>query len=214
MSLDGPWEFFPGAETLADLDGLEPASIRVPGLWEAQDYTDLDGVAWYRRRFVLDDTEGWWSLRFGAVMDVADVFLNGEHIGSHDGAFTPFELDATRALVPGENVVAVRVDDPPLGHPDHARMPHGKQGWNNDSFPSRPSLYMTYGGIWQPVTLHRHGPLVARDVFVNGDPGDLTVAVDVCNRSDSRERATIRVGTMGARRELEVDVAGLERKTL
>src|SRR5215212_2542868 len=189
MSLDGLWEFFPAVDALADLDELEPAAIRVPGLWEAQGYLDLDGVAWYRRRFLLDDPAGSWSLRFGAVMDIADVFLNGRHLGSHDGAFTPFELDATGALVRGENVVAVRVFAPPLGHPDHARMPHGKQGWANDVFPSPPSLYMTYGGIWQSVTLHRHGPVIARDVFVDGDPGDLMVSVDAVSRSDAVQRA-------------------------
>jgi len=214
LSLDGTWEFFPGAGELADLDRREPETIRVPGLWEAQGHYDLDGIAWYRRSFVLDDVEGWWSLRFGAVMDVADVFLNGDHLGSHEGAFTPFELDATASLRRGHNVLVVRVDDPPLGHPDHARMPHGKQGWNNDSFPSRPSLYMTYGGIWQPVTLHRHGPVVARDVFVNADPDELVVEVDVLNRSDDVRRVTARVTTLGSEHELEAELGAGERGTL
>jgi len=214
ISLDGDWEFFPGAESLDELASLEPASIRVPGLWEAQGYPDLDGVAWYRRRFELDDVVGRWSLRFGAVMDIADVFVNRTHVGSHDGAFTPFELDATRALVPGENEIAIRVDDPPLGHPDHGRMPHGKQGWNNETFPSRPSLYLTYGGIWQPVTLHRHGPVVARDLFANGDPDDLAVSVDVCNRSEEPARAAVRIATLGRAHDLEIDVAAGERRTL
>src|SRR3954454_24034899 len=108
VELDGTWEFFPGAGGLAELERLDPAPIRVPGLWEAQGYADLDGVAWYRRRFPLGDIDGWWALRFGAVMDIADVFLNGTHLGFHDGAFTPFEFDATPSLVAGENVIAVR----------------------------------------------------------------------------------------------------------
>jgi hypothetical protein len=214
ISLDGAWEFFPGAESLDELASLEPASIRVPGLWEAQGYADLDGVAWYRRRFELNDVAGWWSLRFGAVMDIADVFVNGTAIGTHDGAFTPFELDPTGVLVAGENEIAVRVDDPPLGHPDHGRMPHGKQGWNNETFPSRPSLYMTYGGIWQPVTLHRHGPVVARDVFANGDPEGLAVTIDVCNRTGAATRASVRMETLGRAHELEVDLGPGERRTL
>ena len=214
MELDGTWEFFPGAGDLDQLERLDPAPIHVPGLWEAQGYPDLDGVAWYRRCFELDGVDGWWSLRFGAVMDIADVFVNGTHVGSHDGAFTPFELDVTRALVAGENEIAVRVDDPPLGHPEHGRMPHGKQGWNNETFPSRPSLYLTYGGIWQPVTLHRHGPAVARDVFVNGDPDELVVEVDLCNRSDDVRRVTARVATLGSEHELEAKLGAGERSTL
>jgi hypothetical protein len=44
-SLDGVWEFFPGDRAQEDLDDLVPDYIRVPGLWEAQGWLDLDGVA-------------------------------------------------------------------------------------------------------------------------------------------------------------------------
>src|SRR5215217_9203564 len=167
-SLDGVWDFFPGDYDLAELVDLVPEPIHVPGLWEAQGWLDLDGVAWYRQTFDLSDTSGHWTLRFDAVMDRAEVHLNGMAIGAHDQAFTPFELDITAALHPGENVLAVRVFDPSLADADHRRMAHGKQGWANHVFPSRPSLYMTYGGIWQGVTLRRHGPVAVADVFVNG----------------------------------------------
>ena len=207
-SLDGRWDFFPGDHSLDDLAGLEPQPIEVPALWEAQGYLELDGTAWYRRRFALEDVEGHWTLRFGAVMDIAEVYLNGVHLGSHECPFTPFELDATAALVAGENEVAVRVFDPPLGDPEHTRLPHGKQGWMNHVFPSRPSLYMTYGGIWQPVQLRRHGPLVVRHVFVNSDPADLVVELDVENRSDEHVEARIAVRTLGRVVEVDADIEG------
>jgi hypothetical protein len=196
-SLDGVWDFFPGDHALKELDHLEAAPIRVPGLWEAQGWLDIDGPAWYRRRFQLDDVSGHWTLRFGAVMDAATVYLNGVALGGHDQPFTPFELDPTPALRAGENVVAVRVLDPPLGHPDHIRMPHGKQGWANHVFPSRPSLYMTYGGIWQGVSLRRHGPVVIHDVFVNGDPDHLIVTVEVGNRSSAVQQVRVGVRALG-----------------
>ena len=161
-SLDGTWELFPGDHGLAELGGLEPRPIRVPGLWEAQGLLELDGVAWYRRRFSLDDPGGHWTLRFGAVMDLAEVYLNGRPLGGNDLPFTPFELDPSAALAAGANELAVRVTDPPVDAPLHPRLPHGKQGWANHVFPSPPSLYMTYGGIWQPVTLRRHGPVAVR----------------------------------------------------
>ena len=205
-SLDGDWELFPGDHDLADLDRLPGEPIRVPGLWEAQGYLDLDGTAWYRRRFRLDDTSGQWTLRFGAVMDLAEVFLNGRRLGDHDQAFTPFEVDPTPALAL-DNDLLVRVDDPALGDSRHLRMAHGKQGWANQVFPSRPSLYMTYGGIWQPVTLRRHGPAVLTDVFVNGDPDDLVVEVEVVNRGPA-VAARLGVRSLGMVRELEVDLAG------
>jgi hypothetical protein len=196
-SLDGVWDFFPGDHKLADLAALAPEPIQVPGLWEAQGWLDLDGTAWYRRRFAVDDTSGHWTLRFGAVMDLAEVFVNGARLGSSDQPFTPFEVDPTAVLVPGGNEVAVRVVDPSLTDPEHLRMAHGKQGWANHVFPSRPSLYMTYGGIWQGVTLRRHGPVVVGGVFVNADPDDLWVTAEIENRSTSEVAAAISVRTVG-----------------
>jgi hypothetical protein len=196
-SLDGRWEFFPGDHDQAGLDELTPEAITVPGLWEAQGHLDLDGPAWYRRRFFLTNTDGDWTLRFDAVMDVADVYLNGRYLGRHEHPFTPFEFVVTDGLVTGVNVLDVRVVDPPVTDPDHIRMAHGKQGWANHVFPSRPSLYMTYGGIWQSVSLRRHDALVIRDVFVNGDPDDLVVAVELTNLRDVPVAGELAVRLLG-----------------
>jgi beta-galactosidase/beta-glucuronidase len=114
LCLDGTWEFIPGEHRFADLPAVSGVPIQVPGLWEAQGHLDLDGDAWYRRRFAVDDPAGWWTLRFGAVMDDAEVYLNGRALGSHRGAFTPFELACT-GLVPGVNEIAVRVTEHPAG---------------------------------------------------------------------------------------------------
>ncbi|MDQ3979702.1 MAG: hypothetical protein M3314_09135 [Actinomycetota bacterium] len=205
-SLDGTWEFYPGDHKLADLDDLEASHLQVPGLWEAQGYLELDGAAWYRRSFVLERLSGYWTLRFGAVMDLAEVYLNGELLGTHDTAFTPFELEATEALVEGENVLAVRVFDPSVGDPLHLSLAHGKQGWANETFPSRPSLYMTYGGIWQPVTLRRHGPVVVHDVFVNSDPDDVVVTMELRNAAPSDIGARVGMRTLGLDQELDVEL--------
>ena len=186
----------------------------MPGLWEAQGHLDLDGVAWYRRSFRLDDADGWWTLRFGAVMDLADVYLNGHHLGHHDAPFTPFELDPSEALDPGLNTLCVRVDDPPVTSREHLRLAHGKQGWANNWFPSRPSLYMTYGGIWQGVTLRRHGPVRVRDVFVNSDPDDLVVRVTLDNRAAGAVRGRLSVRTVGFIREVPVVLAAAATRTV
>ena len=214
VSLDGEWEFRPGDHRFEDLDGIEPDTISVPGLWEAQGYLELDGIAWYRLRFDLSDASGHWTLRFGAVMDIAEVFVNGQHLARHEHCFTPFELSVTKALRSGENVLDVRVYDPALTDPDHIRLAHGKQGWANHVFPSRPSLYMTYGGIWQSVTLRRHGPVVTRDVFINGDPGDLVTTVEVMNISDEAQAATVGVRTLGLVHEEHIDLAPSEVRTI
>lgn len=207
-SLDGRWDFFPDDLQLSDLDHHAAETIEVPGLWEAQGWLGLDGYAWYRRSFHVDaaDADGFFTLRFGAVMDVAEVWCNGVLLGGHDNPFTPFDLDATGPVRAGENVVAVRVFDPPVDHPDHLRLAHGKQGWANHVFPSRPSLYMTYGGIWQPVVLRRHGPVVLDDLWVNGDPDDLRVEVTARNVSGAPLEAKVWVRALHASTEVPVDL--------
>jgi hypothetical protein len=206
-TLDGAWEFFPGDLVREELPDVAPHALVVPGLWEAQGHLELDGVAWYRLRFDLDDADECWTLRFAAVMDVAEVWLNGTLLGRHEHPFTPFELSATDALRAGRNVLEVRVTDPQVDDPFHRRSAHGKQGWANHVFPSRPSLYMTYGGIWQPVTLRRHGAVVTRDVFVTGDPDDLRVTVEVVNTTDRALACVVGVRLLGRvlERSLELD---------
>jgi hypothetical protein len=213
-SLDGEWQFFPGDHALADLDSLTAEPITVPGLWEAQGHLALDGVAWYSRSFELADVDGFWTLRFGAVMDIADVYLNDRHLGRHELAFTPFEFDVGDCLRDGKNTLAVRVVDPALDDPEHRRLPHGKQGWAHEAFPSPPSLYLTYGGIWQSVGLHRHGPVVIGEVFVNSDPDSLEIEVELENRAAAAVRARLSLHTLDLSRECDVELGAGAQQTL
>jgi hypothetical protein len=192
VSLDGSWQLVPGDHPLAGLDRRDAVPIDVPGLWEEAGHLDLDGVAWYRREFTVEDPEGWWTLHCGAVMDDADVYLNGRLAGSHRGGFTPFDLDCS-GLVAAANKIAIRVTDHPAGSPAHLRSAHGKQGWMNDVFGSPPSLYLTYGGIWQSMWLERHGPARIADCWVNGDPHDLAIEVTAAGHAGADAMVTAEV---------------------
>jgi hypothetical protein len=182
VDLDGQWGFIPQDIPLADVRQADREPISVPGLWEAQGWLDLDGPAWYVRDVELADATGYWTLTFGAVMDEAEVYVNGAFVGRHTGPYTPFSFDVTDVLGAGPNEIAVRVHDHVVGSPSHLRSAHGKQGWKNDVFPSPPSLYITYGGIWQPVTLARHAAVTVDDAFVNGDPAAPAARIRVRNR--------------------------------
>jgi beta-galactosidase len=90
----------------------------VPHTYNALDGQDgggdyYRGVAWYRRRLEapasLSGRRAY--LGFDAANTIADVYLNGVLLGSHRGGFSAFRFDATQALVPGENVLAVKVDN-------------------------------------------------------------------------------------------------------
>ncbi|HEY6058280.1 MAG TPA: sugar-binding domain-containing protein, partial [Candidatus Limnocylindrales bacterium] len=131
--------------------------------------------AWYRRRFVVpaDWAGRAATLKFGAVNYVADVWLNGTWLGYHEGGYTPFAFDATPSLVVGgENVLVVRVDNPPWGTRNDI-VPWGLADWWN------------FGGITRPVWLEASAPLhVARaDVAPHLDGADVSVVLE--NRSDA-----------------------------
>jgi len=70
----------------------------------------VGGEGWYRKRFTLDaPTKGRAEILFEGIYLNSDVWLNGHHLGTHPCGYTPFAFDLTPYLVPGENVLAVRV---------------------------------------------------------------------------------------------------------
>ncbi len=82
--------------------------------WSNQGLRYYKGLAWYRqavdvpRQFVGKRVFFWC----GGADESAKVWLNGQVIGiSHGAAFYPFELDATEAIKPGQNVIAVCVSN-------------------------------------------------------------------------------------------------------
>jgi beta-galactosidase len=70
------------------------------------------GPAWYRLTFDAQAEAGKrYLLDFGGVSLKAQVWLNGVRLGEHKGGYSAFRFDATAALRPGGNVLAVRVDN-------------------------------------------------------------------------------------------------------
>ncbi len=132
---------------VASSDGWSPVSV--PNSFNANDLSgaSMTGwVQWYRRDFTLPSgafanyvkkQDRRWIVRFESVNYGATVWLNGRRIGSHSGAFLPFELDL-KGLHAGVNRLIVRVDNQRNG----GDLPPGPGGgwWN-------------YGGILREVYL-------------------------------------------------------------
>lgn len=100
-----------------DFDDSSWTPIKIGSAWEEQGHT-YDGVAWYRGSFDLPEKPEHLAveLAFGAVDEVAWVWVNGEYVGQHDlgtaGWDKPFALDATKELLWGQkNQITVRVHD-------------------------------------------------------------------------------------------------------
>lgn len=111
-SLNGMWEFLPSGSAEMPVDNARWQRIRVPGNWSAQGF-DHHGIAWYRLTFNADVApETVSSLHFGGVDYFADVWLNGQKLGAHEGYFQTFSFDVTPHLKAGQNTLLVRVNSP------------------------------------------------------------------------------------------------------
>jgi beta-galactosidase/beta-glucuronidase len=143
-------------------------SIQVPGTFNPPPNRSTTGGFYRRDFFVGQDWNGKYAtLKFGAVRYVADVWLNGQYLGYHEGGDTPFALDATQALMaPGTNTLLVRVDNPLWGTRDDT-VPWGLADWWN------------YGGIVGDVWLEAIPSLsaVRADVKPHLDGADVSVVI-------------------------------------
>ena len=122
-------------------------------------------------------------LHFDAVSKTAEVYVNGTLAGTHVGMFADFQVDASRLLHPGRNLISVRVmrntgDD--TGAKNDLLDAHYAQAQGNavratteehlSSDLLRDMPHGFYGndpaGIWQPVRLTITNQVKIEDVFI------------------------------------------------
>src|SRR5690606_32513813 len=138
LRLDGDWEI--AAESKP---GERPAqgwaATVVPGSFERHFGPDFDGVAWYRLRLRRPaGTEGArFRLLFHGAATHALVMADGQALGEHLGAWTPWHVDLLDALADGEALIELRVDE---------RVGHNTQGF-------LPVIQPHFGGLWRAVEL-------------------------------------------------------------
>lgn len=182
-SLDGTWRFVADADLVHGPDALPMGvPIQVPGCWEAQLSEPFGLVhAWYWRDLELPadlPTNERLFVRFGAVMYRCDVFVDAQALASHEGGYTPFEVDLTAVRRDRPVRLAVRVTNPMNAiteYPalsderlDHAErrvpelpireLPHGKQTW-----------YASQSGLWRTVALESRPNVSITRLRVDGD---------------------------------------------
>jgi beta-galactosidase/beta-glucuronidase len=164
--IDDGWTFRADPTDSGEAHGWTKAAapdsvpVAVPSLWASNVPPDYTGAAWYWR--TVDPPGAWLGqtvrLRFEAVAERAQVWLNGELIGEHVGGATPFEFNVTKPLKIGaKNLLAVRVEG------------SAKRG----------------AGIWQGVMLMAHDEAYIADIFPYAGPlGNLVAEVELYNTSD------------------------------
>ena len=133
--------------------------LDVPGDWNSQlpklEY--YEGTVWYARRFdAVREPGKRLFLHFGAVSYRCKVYLNGEYLASHEGGFTPFQIEVTGKVLDGENFLVVQVNN----------------RRSVDAIPALAFDWWNYGGITRDVMLITTPESYVRDYFIRLDKDD------------------------------------------
>ncbi len=182
INLNGAWEFaFDDTNEGVGLkwfDGRVLAqTIVVPFAYQTKlsgiDDKSVHEIVWYARSFSIpDDWQGYdVLLNFGAVDYECALWINGEEVGHHQGGHVPFQFEIAPYLKPGENRLALRVEDrqdphQPRGKQSHTGLPHGID-------------YYCTTGIWQTVWLERAPALRIEDLRISSHAQDNQLSFDV-----------------------------------
>ncbi|GKS81344.1 beta-glucuronidase [Ligilactobacillus pabuli] len=136
------------------------------------------GVVWYQRKFTTEISDSETTiLHFGAVDFTTDVWLDGQHIGSHSGGHTSFSFDISEYLdQKEEHVLTVRAEDPVRDE----ELTRGKQNWTGES---AGIWYTNTTGIWQTVWLERKPVTRLANVkyFPDVDHGSIKITGEIDN---------------------------------
>ena len=165
---------------------------------EASGCRNYQGVAWYRKHFVLPkEVKGdYVTIHFEAVMGRQDVYLNGKLVKKHLGGYLPFNISLTELGVNAGDtcLLAVMTDNS-----DDKSFPPGK---------SQKTLDFAYhGGIYRDVWMIARSPIAITDavdsncvagggVFVHYDniskkSADIFVNTEVENRYNKSASVTV-----------------------
>ncbi len=171
-----------------------PHSFSIPYFMSPDFYV---GYGWYRKHQNLAEPIAGkrLSLEFDGVFQEAEVFVNGQKVGGHKGGYTGFSVDITAAAKPGDNVIAVRVNNL----------------WNARLAP-RAGEHVFSGGIYRNVRLVVTDPLHVAwyGTFVTTPDASATAAVvkvntEVVNESAEQKSVTLRQQIIGPNGNVEAD---------
>jgi beta-galactosidase len=148
ISFDAGWKFLKADSVRAKLNSFNDNSwetVNLPHTWNLADGADggsnyYKGAGWYRKRYSFSEvTAGRRAfIYFESASKAADVYVNGNLAGRHEGGYSAFCFEITKMITPGnDNLIAVRVDN----------------GASLEIAPSLTSDFTQWGGICRKVYL-------------------------------------------------------------
>lgn len=104
-------------------------------------------------------------IHFGAVDQIAEVWLNDNLIGRHEGGYLPFSFDITEFINPHNNKLIIKVTDSLS-----TDYPYGKQSQKRGGM-----WYTPISGIWQTVWLENVPEQYIHNIIITPDKNGVTV---------------------------------------
>ncbi|MWN75558.1 glycoside hydrolase family 2 [Labilibaculum sp. A4] len=171
--------------------------LDVPGDFNTQmpELTYFEGTVWYKKQFSHTKREDKrLFLYFGAVNYLADVYLNGEKIGSHEGGFTPFQFEITNKVKEGNNTLIVKVNN--------QRKENGLPGVGYD--------WLNFGGITRDVGLIETNNVFIEDYFIQLKKGSLNNVLGwvQLNGAKTNQKITIKIPELNLNYKTKTDDKG------
>jgi beta-glucuronidase len=129
-----------GSNQLIEYSFAKSPTLKVPGDWNTQRVSLLnyEGGFWYERRFQYQPQAGHRAfVDIGAANYRSRVWVNGQLLCAHEGGFTQFDCEATKAVKAGSNSVVIFVDSTRIA----------------DGVPTLKTDWYNYGGLTRDVSL-------------------------------------------------------------
>jgi hypothetical protein len=220
-SLDGQWMLATDPENVGRNNewwkGPTPGAKETKVPWIIQDaFPAYHGVAWYWREFEAPSNPhkgGRTLLRFWQVDYKADVWLNDQLAGTHEGPEDPFLFDVTDVIRPGTtNRLAVRVLNPTHQPIDGITLDHVPH--RNKVIDYKAGHSYNHGGIMDSVELVIAPAVRVNDVFVRADPdsGAVRIQTAIHNATARSVRADLHSTISPAASGATIDAARTEQE--
>ena len=171
--------------------------LNVPGDWNSQspEMKYYEGTVWYQRTFTAKAEPGTRRfLYFAGVSTRCNIYLNGKKIISHEGSFTPFQIEVTEALKDGENLLVCEVNN-------NRRV---------DAIPAMSYDWWNYGGITRDVMLVTVPTQYIADYFVRLEKGKKDVIALSVSLSEAvaGKKVTVKIPELKVNCEMTTDAQG------
>lgn len=171
--------------------------LNVPGDWNSQskELKYYEGTVWYQRTFTAKAEPGTRRfLYFAGVSTRCNIYLNGKKIISHEGSFTPFQIEVTNALKDGENLLVCEVNN-------NRRV---------DAIPAMSYDWWNYGGITRDVMLVTVPTQYIADYFVRLEKGKKDVIALSVSLSEAvaGKKVTVKIPELKVNYEMTTDAQG------